>query len=131
NLYDRADFEADLRSTAQEHELGVVSYFSLASGFLTGKYKTLEDLEGKARGEFLKRYFDDRGKRVLEALLQVSDDVGARPAQVALAWLLNRPAVTAPIVSATTLPQLDEILQAVNVSLPHDAMARLDQASAG
>lgn len=128
NLYDRDDFEAELASVAQEHALGVVSYFSLASGFLTGKYSRLEDLEGNARADFLKGYFDERGQAILSELLAVSDELGAKPAQVALAWLLSRPAVTAPIASATSTPQLDEVLDSVSLSLPDEALARLDAA---
>lgn len=128
NLYDRDDFEAGLANVAEEHALGVVSYFSLASGFLTGKYSKLEDLEGNARADFLKGYFDERGQRLLQELLNISDELGAKPAQVALAWLLSRPAVTAPIASATSLGQLDEVLDSVSLSLPEQALARLDVA---
>ncbi|MBB3192352.1 aldo/keto reductase [Halomonas cerina] len=128
NLYDRDDFEAELASVAQEHALGVVSYFSLASGFLTGKYSRLEDLEGNARADFLKGYFDERGQAILSELLAVSNELGAKSAQVALAWLLSRPAVTAPIASATSTPQLDEVLDSVNLTLPDGALARLDAA---
>ena len=129
NLYDRADFESDLAGVAQEHDLGVVSYFSLASGFLTGKYRKAEDLEGKPRAAFLGKYFDERGQRVLDALLAVAEEVSARPAQVALAWLLTRPALTAPIASATDLGQLDELLDAVDLTLPETALERLEEAS--
>ncbi len=129
NLYDRADFESGLAGVAQEHDLGVVSYFSLASGFLTGKYRKAEDLEGKPRAAFLGKYFDERGQRVLDALLAVAEEVSARPAQVALAWLLTRPALTAPIASATDLGQLDELLDAVDLTLPEAALERLATAS--
>ncbi len=107
----------------------MVSYFSLASGFLTGKYRSLDDLQGSARADFLKGYFNERGQRVLQELLAVSDELSARPAQVALAWLLSRPGLTAPIASATSLAQLDEILDAVTLSLPEPLLARLDEAS--
>lgn len=126
NLYSRDDFEAGLLKVAQDHDLGVVSYFSLASGFLTGKYKTIQDLEGSARAEFLKNYFDDRGQRLLTELLNIAEELSAKPAAVALAWLLSRPGVTAPIASATSVAQLDELLAAVKLSLPQDALARLD-----
>lgn len=129
NLYNRNDFEADLLQVAQDNDLGVVSYFSLASGFLTGKYKTVADLEGSARADFLKGYFDDRGQRLLTELLDTADQLSARPAAVALAWLLTRPGVTAPIASATSVAQLDELLECVNLSLPQEALERLDQAS--
>lgn len=130
NLYDRADFEDELAGLATEQQLGAVSYFSLASGFLSGKYKTAEDLEGSARAGFLTKYFDERGQKILQALLQVSQELSAKPAQVALAWLLSRPGLTAPIASATSMAQLDEILGAASLKLPADALARLDAASA-
>lgn len=129
NLHDRADFESGLQALAQEQNVGVVSYFSLASGFLTGKYRSPEDLKGSARADFLQGYFTERGQRLLDELLAVSEDVSARPSQVALAWLLSRPGLTAPIASATSLAQLDELLDAVAISLPQTALDRLDEAS--
>ncbi len=129
NLHDREDFESGLAALAQEEEIGVVNYFALASGFLTGKYRSVEDLEGSARADFLKKYFSDRGKKLLQELLAVSDELSVRPSQVSLAWLLTRPGVTAPIASATSLEQLDEILEAVNIKLPEAQLARLDEAS--
>lgn len=130
NLYDREAFENALAQVAQREELGVICYFGLANGFLSGKYRSLQDLEGSARKGLLQKYFDDRGMRILDALDQVASQVSAKPAQVALAWLASRPGVTAPIVSATSLAQLDEILDAVRISLPEDAMQRLNEASA-
>jgi aryl-alcohol dehydrogenase-like predicted oxidoreductase len=127
NLYDRA-YEQELAGLAQEQELGVVSYFSLASGFLTGKYASKDDLKGAARAGFLEGFFDERGMKLLETLRKVSADVGATPAQVSLAWLMTRPGVTAPIVSATSLEQLDDILGATEVSLPAEAIDALDKA---
>ena len=127
NLYDRA-FEDELAGLAQEEGLGVVSYFSLASGFLTGKYRSREELEGAARAAFLEGFFDARGMQLLDVLRKVSADVGATPAQVSLAWLMARPGVTAPIASATSLEQLDDILAAADVTLPRDALEALDRA---
>ena len=129
NLHDREEFESGLAALAQEQEVGMVSYFSLASGFLTGKYRSVEDLAGSARADFMQHYFSERGQRILQELRAVSDELSVRPAQVALAWLLSRPAVTAPSVSATSLAQLDEILDAVTLSLPESLLARLDEAS--
>lgn len=129
NLHDRGDFEVGLMSLAQDQEIGVVTYFSLASGFLTGKYRSLEEVKGSPRADLLQGYFSERGQRLLKELLAVSDALSARPAQVALAWLLSRPGVTAPIASATSLAQLDEILDAVTLSLPKPLQARLDEAS--
>lgn len=129
NLYDRAGFEQELAALAQGEELGVVSYFSLASGFLTGKYASRDDLKGAARAGFLEGFFDERGMQLLETLRKVSADVGATPAQVSLAWLMTRPGVTAPIASATSVEQLDDILAAAEVRLPQEALGALDRAS--
>nr|WP_233348017.1 aldo/keto reductase [Luteimonas sp. MC1572] len=128
NLYDRSDFESGLAGLATEHALGVVSYFSLASGFLTGKYRTVEDLQGSARAGFLQGYFDARGLKLLDVLREVAGDLGATPAQVALAWVMGRPAITAPIASATSVAQLDELMGAATLWLPADAIAKLDAA---
>lgn len=129
NLYERASFESALAGVAQEHELGVVSYFSLASGFLTGKYRSADDLKGSAREGFLKGYFDARGLKLLDVLRQVAAEVSATPAQVALAWLIGRPSLTAPIASATSIGQLDDILRAADLSLPAAAVDKLNAAS--
>lgn len=129
SLYDRAGYESELAAVAEEHDIGVVSYFSLASGFLTGKYRSVEDLEGSARAGFLKGYFDARGMKLLDALRSVATDVAATPAQVSLAWLMARPKVT-PIASATSLAQLDDIMAAAELQLPVSAMEALEQASA-
>src|SRR5690554_3672346 len=129
NLYDRAGYEEALAGLAQEQEVGVVSYFSLASGCLTGKYRSKADLEGSARAAFLEGFFDERGMKLLDALRRISDGVGATPAQVSLAWLMTRPGITAPIASATSLEQLDDILAAADVTLPQDAIEALDKAS--
>lgn len=129
SLYDRRDFEVSLAPVIQEEKIGAVGYFSLASGFLSGKYRSKADLEGSSRKGFLEGYFDERGERILAALHDVSQQLNAPPAQVSLAWLLSRPALTAPIASATSRAQLDEILGAVELDLPADARARLDAAS--
>jgi len=129
SLSDRHDFEESLAPVIQEEKIGAVGYFSLASGFLSGKYRSKADLEGNSRKRFLERYFDERGEHILAALHEVSRQLNAPPAQVSLAWLLTRPALTAPIVSATNLAQLDEILGAVDLDLPAEARDRLDAAS--
>lgn len=129
NLYDRKDFEQSLLPVIQSEGLGAVSYFSLASGFLTGKYRTTADLEGSSRKGFLQGYFDDRGGRILTALREISDAVNAPAAVVSLAWLLSRPGLTAPIASATGTAQLDEIMAAVDLDLPKEALDRLDGAN--
>lgn len=129
NLHDRAGYEDALAMVAADHGLGVVSYFSLASGFLTGKYRNLDDLKGTAREGFLKGYFSDRGLKLLDALREVAASVKATPGQVALAWLMAQPTITAPIASATSIEQLDELLPAADLSLPADVLAALDRAS--
>lgn len=128
NLYDRS-FESELAGVAQEHGLGVVSYFSLASGFLTGKYRSVDDLKGAAREGFLQGYFDERGLKLLDALRKAADEAMATPAQVALAWLMSRPALTAPIASATSVAQLDDIMAAADLVLPASTLEALDRAS--
>ncbi|SRR5690606_5974992 len=129
SLCDRRDFEESLAPIIREENLGAVGYFALASGFLSGKYRSKADVERSSRKRFLERYFDERGERILAALHEVSRQLNAPPAQVSLAWLLTRPALTAPIVSATNLAQLDEILGAVDLDLPADARDRLEAAS--
>lgn len=130
NLYDRAAFEGPLENICRQHGLAVFPYFSLASGFLTGKYRKEEDLAGSAREGLVKRYLDARGMRILAALDEVSAQTGASLAQIALAWLLARPGVTSPVVSATSLDQLDRTLASVDLALSPDHIAKLDAASA-
>ncbi len=130
NLYDRSEFEGELESVCRAHGLGVIPYFPLASGFLTGKYRAASDLVGKPRAQFLEKYFTDRGQRILAALHEVANLQNVKPVQVALAWLIGRPAVTAPIVSATSLSQLREILAAAELRLDSESTGLLDQASA-
>ena len=129
NLHDRAGYEDELAGVVKEEGLGVVAYFALASGFLTGKYKSKADLEGRPRAAFLEGFFDDRGMRLLDALRKVASDLDATPAQVALAWLMSRPSVV-PIASATSLEQLDDIMGAAELTLPKGALDELDRASA-
>lgn len=130
NLYDRGDFESGLAEVAGDHDLGVVCYFALASGFLSGKYREAKDFEGRDRAVFARNYLNDRGLAILAALDEVASQTGATPAQIALAWLMGRPRVTAPIVSATSVAQLDETLGAASVALSPEANALLDRASA-
>jgi aryl-alcohol dehydrogenase-like predicted oxidoreductase len=131
NLYDRADYERELEPVAEARGLGVISYFGLASGFLTGKYRREADLAGKPRAYRVKNYLGERGFRILAALDAVGGELGASPAQVALAWLMARPSITAPIASASRLDQLDELLAAARLKLGPEQIARLDAASAG
>ena len=131
NLVDRAGYEAELQPLCAREGLGVIPYYSLAAGFLTGKYRTQADLSKSARGAKVgKSYLNERGLRVLAAVDVAAADLGAKPAQVALAWLMARPSVTAPIASATTPAQLDELVAATRLTLSPEAVARLDAASA-
>ncbi|HEX2552605.1 MAG TPA: aldo/keto reductase [Microvirga sp.] len=130
NLYERAGFEAELQPLCVERGLGVISYFSLASGFLTGKYRSEADFGKSARGGGMAKYLNPRGHRILRALDEVAGSLGATPAQVALAWLMAQPGVTAPIASATTREQLDDLAGATRLRLDAAAIEALDRASA-
>ncbi|MGD9480449.1 aldo/keto reductase [Shinella sp. G-2] len=130
NLYDRDGFEGPLAELCRREEIGVITYFSLASGFLTGKYRTAADTEGRARGEDVARYLDDKGQRILAVLDRVAAETGAKPAEIALAWLMAKPAVTAPIASATSLAQLESLTKAATLALSADQVRALDEASA-
>jgi aryl-alcohol dehydrogenase-like predicted oxidoreductase len=130
NLYDRADFEKDLEPLCREKGLGVLTYFSLASGFLTGKYRSPEDVSRSVRGRMVEKYLDSRGFRILEALDIVAKELGTKPATVSLAWLISRPAVTAPISSATSLDQLHDLIAASRLQLDRSSIRLLDKASA-
>ena len=129
NLYDRAEYEKTLEPVCIENGLGVLSYFSLASGFLTGKYKSETDVADKARGDFVKKYLNERGLKIIDTLNQVAKRLHAAPAQVALAWLLARPTVTAPIASATSLEQLKELIGATRLKLDEASIGLLNRAS--
>ncbi|NBW09122.1 MAG: aldo/keto reductase [Caulobacteraceae bacterium] len=130
NLYSRATFEGELQDYAVTQNLGVITYFSLESGFLSGKYRNAEDLKSASRGGGLKDHFNERGVRILAVLDGVAQRLEATPAQVSLAWLLSRPGVTAPIVSATSLDQLNDTLKAATLEVPQDALDELTEASA-
>jgi len=129
NLYERAQFEDGLEAVCRENNLGVITYFSLASGFLTGKYRSEKDLENRIRGSRVQKYLNPRGFRILRALDEVAEEHNSTPAQVSLAWLLARPAVTAPIASATNLKQLDELIGATRLKLDTATIEKLDRAS--
>ena len=130
NLYERASFEGELQSLCVHENIGVITYFSLAAGFLTGKYRSAADFGKSARGSGMKKFLNPRGMKILDALDAVAKRTHATPAQVALAWLMARPGVSAPIASATNVDQLDEILRAVDLRLDAEATAALDAASA-
>lgn len=130
NLYVRDKFEGELEALCREDHIGVIPYFSLASGFLTGKYRSEKDLENRSRGSRVQKYLNPRGLRILAALDDVSKQYSATPAQVSLAWLLAKPTITAPIASATTVKQLDELLGGAQLKLDVNAIQKLDKASA-
>jgi len=130
NLYERESFEGALQQLCVREQIGVITYFSLASGFLTGKYRSESDFGKSARGPGMKKFLNPRGMRIVDALAAVARRLDATSAQVALAWLMTRPGVTAPIASATSLEQLQELLAATRVELDSDAVAALDLASA-
>jgi len=129
NLHARQGYETDLEPVAERYGLGVIPYFSLASGFLTGKYKSKADATGAMREKQLGKYFDERGEKILAALHEVAEATGAQPASIALAWLLARPSITAPIASATSVQQLASLFAAVELKLGGEALEKLNLAS--
>jgi aryl-alcohol dehydrogenase-like predicted oxidoreductase len=129
NLYDRVDYEKELEPLCREKGLGVISYFSLASGFLTGKYRSKDDLSKGARGDFVKKYLNERGFRIIETLDRVAQQHNMTPVKVALAWLISHPSITAPIASATNLEQLNELIEATTIELNPSVIDLLNRAS--
>lgn len=129
NLLDRAGFESSLRDLCIAEDLGVITYYSLASGFLSGKYRSADDLGKSARGGRVEKYLNPRGMRVLAALDAVAAETGAKPAEVALAWLIAQRGVTAPIASATSVEQVDSLVRSVSLALSAQQLGLLDQAS--
>jgi aryl-alcohol dehydrogenase-like predicted oxidoreductase len=130
NLYERAGYEKELEPLCRKEQVGVIGYFGLASGFLTGKYRSEADLNKSARGEDMGTYFNERGFGILKALDQVAAEAKATPAQVAVAWLIARPGVTAPIVSATKIEQSHELIKAMQLKLSPAQIEALNAASA-
>ncbi len=129
NLVERADYESILRPVVQEFGIGCIPYFSLAGGFLTGKYRSAADTQGAARAKIVSKYANEHGFAVVHALGEIAQEVNANPAQVALAWLMAQPSVTAPIASATSLEQLEDLLRATGLEMPAAAIEKLDQVS--
>jgi aryl-alcohol dehydrogenase-like predicted oxidoreductase len=130
NLYDRADYERSLAAVCRSQRVGVLPYYALASGFLTGKYRSASDLSKSARGETVRKYLDERGFRILDALDRTARQLDSTPARVALAWLMGRPGVTAAVASARTAEQLTELVEATKVELDQPSIDLLDRASA-
>lgn len=129
NLYDRAGYEDDLEPVAVEHKIAVVPYYSLASGFLSGKYRTKEDTKQGARGSRVEKYLNERGTKIIDALVKVAKRYDTTPATVALAWLIARPSITAPIASATSVKQLESLADATRISIDKEDLAALTEAS--
>jgi aryl-alcohol dehydrogenase-like predicted oxidoreductase len=130
SLVERSTFESDLLPVVEQYGIGVIPYFALAAGFLTGKYRSKQDAAGRARSQMVEKYLNDRGFAVLKALDAVAAELQSTPARVALAWLIAKPGITAPIASATSLDQLKDLAEATRLELPSDAIATLDEASA-
>ena len=130
NLYERAPYESTLEPVVVQEKISVIPYYSLASGFLTGKYRSEADLSKSPRGQAAKKYLNDRGFRILQALDQVAEKRQATPAQVALAWLMARPSITAPIASATSVQQLNDLARATQLELDRASIELLNKASA-
>ena len=130
NLFDRAEFERDYAPICAEHGLGVMNYYALASGFLTGKYRSEADFGKSVRGSSMPKYLTPHGLKILEALDAVSPRLHSTPAAVSLAWLMARPHITAPIASATSIVQLNELMSATDLHLSKADLVELDEASA-
>ncbi|QLY25210.1 aldo/keto reductase [Bdellovibrio sp. KM01] len=126
NLHDRESFEKELEPLCLNKEVGVIPYYSLASGFLTGKYRSKDDVKQSARGEKATSYLDQRGLKILGALDDISLDHQVKPASIALAWLMQRPSITAPIASATSLEQLKDLTKAAQIKLATVEVEKLD-----
>jgi aryl-alcohol dehydrogenase-like predicted oxidoreductase len=129
NLYDREAYEKELEAVCVENNLGVINFYALASGFLTGKYRTEADL-ATTRRQSNKKYFNQRGFKILKGLDEVAAQYNANPAQVAIAWLIARPSITAPIASATSIEQLQDLVKATELKLGKEAIGILNEASA-
>ncbi len=130
SLVERADYESELEPLCLKESLGVINYFPLASGFLSGKYRSEADFKDSARAQFAKKYLNERGLKILDALDAVAKKLNAKPVQIALAWCLARPSITAPIVSATKPEQLRELIESVKIQLDSASLEMLNRASA-
>lgn len=129
NMYQREDYETNLEPLCLAHGLGVIPYYSLASGFLTGKYRSEADFSKSKRGQGIKKYLNERGFRILKALDEVADEYKTSQASVALAWLIARPSILAPIASATSIDQLNDLVKATQLELSEESIKLLTEAS--
>lgn len=128
NLYEREKFETDYRGICEKYGLSVLPYYSLASGFLSGKYRSDNDISKSLRGKGIKKeYINERGFKILRALDKIAGEYQAQPAAIAIAWLLSKPLVTAPVVSATNTHQLEEIIKATSIHLNDEAIEVLEE----
>lgn len=130
SLLERAEYEDNLEPLCVKEGLGVINYFPLGGGFLTGKYRSESDVAGRARARNVTKYLNERGFKILKALDQVAKKYDANPARVSLAWAMSRPSITSPIVSSTNLVQLNDLMSSVELSLDKDSVELLNQASA-
>jgi hypothetical protein len=130
NLMERSVYEGELQPVCVENQVGVITFFSLASGFLSGKYRSKADLEGRARGSRIEKYMEERGMRVVATLDDIAREHGVKPATIALAWLMARPGITAPIASATSVEQLQDLVAATQITLAPAEVSRLSEVSA-
>lgn len=129
NLYAREGYEKEFEPICRERNIGVISYYSLASGFLTGKYRSEHDLSQSSRGAGVKKMLNPHGYKILAALDKVATEMNVSQAAVALAWIMARPGITAPIASATSIEQLDELVKSTELTLSSDAIDLLNSAS--
>src|SRR5581483_1582948 len=130
NLYSREGYETDLEAVCLENNIGVITYYSLARGFLSGKYRSEADLSKSQRGSGIRQFLNERGMRILDALDKVAKEYNSTPAAISLAWLIKRPGIVAPIASATSIGQLKDISGAVDINLSDEAIQQLNMASA-
>ncbi|HVM89130.1 MAG TPA: aldo/keto reductase [Puia sp.] len=130
NLYDREDYEKEIEAICVQHQIGVITYYSLASGFLSGKYRSENDLNKSKRGAGVKKYLNERGLKILKALDETAKVYNCSLSSVAIAWVLSRPSITAPIVSATSVEQLYELIKATEIKLDRVSVELLNKASA-
>ena len=128
NLLERDSFEGDLQNVCVSRNVAALPYYALASGFLTGKYRSDEDLAGKARGGSVEKYLNDRGKNLLSVMDEIAAETGSSLTQIALAWLASQPGVAAPIASATSPSQVEELLGAMRLELSESQLSRLKAA---
>jgi aryl-alcohol dehydrogenase-like predicted oxidoreductase len=130
NLVEREKLEGALRDVAVRHRLGILPFYGLANGFLSGKYRSRDDLEKSVRGDRVAQYLEGRGMRVLRVLDEIAAETGSAPATIALAWTMGRPGVVGALASATSVEQLNELTAAMQLRLTADQIGRLDQATA-